>query len=470
MYEYSPEVSDFFVELSEQISDKMVLPNTVKREFDKNHNECRGRQRKKFRNVPYHLKNQLSEMKDGINKQFSIMKRFKMPNIDTLESIYKVKVEEIENAFDLYAVDHDEFSKINDKYLEQDKIQCLINSLIEKGNLLDGFNLDELYLICEEGESRYMKKTPPGFEDAKDKTGIVMFHDLIIWNEILRYCKSNKKNLIFVTDDVKKDWWELDNGEVKEFRKELVSEFKHDTQKEISTYVSHEFFKDLADYFHMEIPNSIEWALGYDTQRYVNGIKNKLLLLNLLVSSGETFIDTTTLTDYDSSYFEISDEEYSWNLVRYEYDGYYENEAVYYLVYNIKATAYSSSYCGRDSATNEILLSNRRTHIIKGDMKVKVTREVGTLLNDYVVSNIKIASGKLVEIDTYMPADLCTVCGEKLGMYYGYDDELYCSECYHEIDGSGCEMCGRIVPDDCIDRETNYCYKCIEKYGLKNKL
>ncbi|MGF3104079.1 PIN-like domain-containing protein [Rossellomorea sp. DUT-2] len=51
LYEYSPEVTDFFVGLSEKIIDNLILPDTVKREFDRNHSTCLHRQRRKFENV-----------------------------------------------------------------------------------------------------------------------------------------------------------------------------------------------------------------------------------------------------------------------------------------------------------------------------------------------------------------------------------------------------------------------------------
>ena len=76
-----------------------------------------------------------------------------------------------------------------------------------------------IYKLCKEGEYRYKSQTPPGYKDAK-KDGVSKYGDLIVWAETYEYAVLNNKNIIFVTDDVKEDWWEkLDDGRIL-FRKE----------------------------------------------------------------------------------------------------------------------------------------------------------------------------------------------------------------------------------------------------------
>ena len=87
-------------------------------------------------------------------------------------------------------------------------------------------SVDDLYHICEEGKSRYAQSIPPGFEDAKNKNGIEMYNDLIIWKETLAFCMKLNADLIFVTDDVKKDWWIQKPNQIDIFHEELVKEFE----------------------------------------------------------------------------------------------------------------------------------------------------------------------------------------------------------------------------------------------------
>jgi hypothetical protein len=62
-----------------------------------------------------------------------------------------------------------------------------------------------LNVISDCGQVRYNHKLPPGFED--DKKELNIFGDLIIWLEIIEFCKSSKtKKAILITNDNKKDW------------------------------------------------------------------------------------------------------------------------------------------------------------------------------------------------------------------------------------------------------------------------
>lgn len=71
------------------------------------------------------------------------------------------------------------------------------------------------------GEKRYENKIPPGFKDASKKSksffsGVEFqdkFGDLYLWREIVEKSKSDKiKNVIFICDDNKEDWWFLHSG------------------------------------------------------------------------------------------------------------------------------------------------------------------------------------------------------------------------------------------------------------------
>ncbi len=158
LYEYSPEVADFFIDLINLIIEKICLPKTVKIEFDKNHSTCFKRQKNKFENVEYILKKPTDQMKDKIGKQLSILKSFKFPSIDKLEEKLMSEINEIEEIFKEYVEEHDALEDINKKFLDDDKIKNLITELLDKEKLLDGFSIEEIYKLCDEGERRYKKK------------------------------------------------------------------------------------------------------------------------------------------------------------------------------------------------------------------------------------------------------------------------------------------------------------------------
>ena len=60
-----------------------------------------------------------------------------------------------------------------------------------------------------------------------------MYGDLILWFQIIDYAKEKKCPIIFVTNDVKEDWWqqEKDDKTKDTPRHELLYEFKDKTSQ-----------------------------------------------------------------------------------------------------------------------------------------------------------------------------------------------------------------------------------------------
>jgi hypothetical protein len=107
---------------------------------------------------------------------------------------------------------------------------------------------ERIAAIRKEGEDRYARKIPPGFEDAKkgadsgDKFG-----DLIIWKEMIEKAKADQRSMIFVTDDGKSDWWYIHRGRKIGPHPELVEEFFLATGQQFHIYELLQFLRYAAD-------------------------------------------------------------------------------------------------------------------------------------------------------------------------------------------------------------------------------
>lgn len=101
---------------------------------------------------------------------------------------------------------------------------------------------DRLNAIRKDGEERYAKKVPPGFEDAK-KTEGDKFGDLIIWKEMIEKAKAEKRPMIFVTDDGKSDWWYVNHGKKVGPHPALVEEFLAITGQQFHIYELPQFLR-----------------------------------------------------------------------------------------------------------------------------------------------------------------------------------------------------------------------------------
>lgn len=103
---------------------------------------------------------------------------------------------------------------------------------------------ERIAAIHKEGNDRYAKKIPPGFEDAKKAAeGGDKFGDLVIWMEMIEKAKSDKRPVIFVTDDGKSDWWHIHRGRKMGPHPALIEEFLATTGQEFHIYELLQFLR-----------------------------------------------------------------------------------------------------------------------------------------------------------------------------------------------------------------------------------
>jgi hypothetical protein len=103
---------------------------------------------------------------------------------------------------------------------------------------------ERIAAIHKDGNDRYAKKIPPGFEDAKKAAeGGDKFGDLVIWMEMIEKAKADKRPIIFVTDDGKSDWWYIHRGRKMGPHPALIEEFQATTGQEFHIYELLQFLR-----------------------------------------------------------------------------------------------------------------------------------------------------------------------------------------------------------------------------------
>ena len=132
-----------------------------------------------------------------------------------------------------------------ESYLQEQK-EDLLNIIFEKsvkddicdffeGKVGEGFSDEQLKSYYKEAEDRYKSNIPPGFKDS-EKNGDNKFGDYIIWREIISKASNDNKDILFITDDVKCDWYFEINGKRIGPHPSLLNEFKHETNHDIYMY------------------------------------------------------------------------------------------------------------------------------------------------------------------------------------------------------------------------------------------
>ena len=260
LYRYPEEARNEWFEILGAIRDRLWIPHQVGLEFQENRLSVIAEQVQLYDEV----KTTIEESEDKLKKDLEKMQLQKRHSrIDPNEWL-----EEVDRVFKSFIVRIDDLKKGQPDVYNDDELRTRIDQIIE-GKVGKPFkNQEELDEIYQEGKRRFEYKCPPGYLD-QDKGGDVYNHgglvykreygDLILWKQIIRKIIEDEsyKNLIFVTQDVKKDWWwKVDSKGEKTIgpRPELVQEINSKGKIEnFYMYNSDRFLQYAKEYLELTI-------------------------------------------------------------------------------------------------------------------------------------------------------------------------------------------------------------------------
>lgn len=170
--------------------------------------------------------------------------------------------------------------KTLEKSLEEDKV---LEAFTEHFKSTKPFTFTEAITFLEEGELRYSNKIPPGYLDF-EKVGLQKYGDLILWKQILQKGKSSNKNVILVINDLKEDWWILEQDKPTFPRHELIQEFNDITGHDFWMYDINSFIFKSSKYIDSDIEETV-----------IEEVKN--------ITFSQYFIDPNILHNWIYDYF-----------------------------------------------------------------------------------------------------------------------------------------------------------------------
>lgn len=234
LYRYNEGARDELIGMMKSFQDRLWMPYQVGLEFLLNRENVIFWLHKGFDD----LRAQVDECKKDFFKFFDdkYAKHQHIKRAD-LEKLFDKQLKPIKNRLDKWEKAVPDYST-ND--VVKDEILALYDNRVG-----EDYNSDELLDIYAKGKLRYENSIPPGYKDANKKNGGArhVYGDLILWLQIIDYAKFYHKNVIFVGDDLKDDWWEKENGKLNQPRKELLKEFRDKTDAEIVFHTTKGFIK-----------------------------------------------------------------------------------------------------------------------------------------------------------------------------------------------------------------------------------
>lgn len=446
IYRYSPEFSDFALRCMQTIQSNIIMPSTVRYEFLKHYRAYFGDMAKRIHKLGDDAKKHVTSAANKVLNLCDNLQALQYPDIEELRADLSQKFDELIAIPEAFFEDKTILELIANPWKDKNPVYDLVEQIIRDSRSMAPVTQEEIYQICEEGERRYKTDppTPPGFKDAKNKDGVRKYSDLIMWKEILRYAKEKKANVIFVTDDVKSDWW-IDDKKQKVFHPDLVEEFEKETAMKIVAFTALDFFANVSVNYNIQKSDAVEIALRITDDDYFARVYEAVFesISDALCFSGEEYlepsshigtngIDELEITDYDF----ISAEQI-----------YRDDDTINYIfTFHIEADATSSDYWGRDDETKQILLSPAGSHSFEGEIQVEVIREADMYLDfegDKGFEKATIIEGNLKET--------------KFQPLFEEDEEEYlegaynvCPDCGHKIsfeNDGGNGFCINCAPD-----------------------
>ncbi|PHO19364.1 hypothetical protein CPU12_00880 [Malaciobacter molluscorum LMG 25693] len=267
-------------EVFEKIPDRFWIPAHVQFEYLKNREKIIKKPiAEKFIPLEDEVKRTTVKVKDVLKLVNSIIDKTKKD--DKHPYIEQTKISLFAEEVNKFIKKSENFEK---DFLEQiDSAKNDVLSVENNDDILQAiekyfktgpeFTFDQILQITREGKHRYEYKIPPGYGDfyKKEKKGIQIFGDLIIWKQIIEYSKEKNLPIIFITNDISKDddWCYLDNNKkIISPREELIKEIYDAANVEFWIYTQPDFLYKANKYLQSTIEEvSIQNALSMLTQR-----------------------------------------------------------------------------------------------------------------------------------------------------------------------------------------------------------
>lgn len=308
LYSFQSDSRKDFLKVLASIQDRIWIPFHVGLEFQKNRLTIIKNRRNTFND----LKKSIDKLADTVifekkpfttlQNEFSLKKNY--PGVseklnDTLEKIsssFSELKDELKNHLKQM---NDEVNLLDSKRIfvnSEDYIRDEIDLLFIKERVGENTfdTLEKLNALYKEGGDRYKNKIPPGYEDESkgedefffDGIGYKRkFGDLIIFKQIIEFSKKKStKNVIFVSEDIKKDWRYIEDqggdkilGARFELKRELYNEAGVEN---FFIYQIEDFVKKTNEFLDIKIEDktlkSIKLSLEEDKhQRSLENFMNK---------------------------------------------------------------------------------------------------------------------------------------------------------------------------------------------------
>ncbi|ABS40128.1 PIN-like domain-containing protein [Clostridium botulinum] len=248
---YSKKSSEETLLIYKSLQKNMWVPNQVNEEFQKNVLIVEGQRTTNAKKAVTDSKNAINKCNESIAKQLNIFVKYKFDCSQDIVSKVDTELTALKKSIEDYSKTY--VKPKNSGFLDVQDVIDFFNFVYTK-NKNNELLPSALFSIYMAGDLRYKYKIPPGYMDdpknnsGSSKKGTAIFGDLVLWNEIMNFGKDSKQPIVFVTSDVKEDWFLLENDKPIAPRDELIKEFAEYTNgNQICILTSEKFIEYIGE-------------------------------------------------------------------------------------------------------------------------------------------------------------------------------------------------------------------------------
>lgn len=234
LYEYSKRTRDIFLDTLTTLSNenRTFMPHQIGLEYHNKRREVISNTYNNFQNIQNKITTTIQAINNEITKSKSIISE---------NGVMNNLLEELKNCSEKINQEITKQKQENyPKYFENDHIQDKLTTIYHE-KVCKPYTEDELTEIYLEGDKRFEKKIPPGYKD--DAKGKNKYGDFIIWKQIIDIAQEKQTPIIFITDDLKSDWWNKKDNNNITCKIELIKEILEKTKVEFFILNTEMFMK-----------------------------------------------------------------------------------------------------------------------------------------------------------------------------------------------------------------------------------
>ena len=375
---YSLYSSKNILEIFKECKDLIWIPNQVYKEFNKNKYSVFGQLKKKYQNFEKDLLRVIERSQKNLESVLIKSSKYNYFGRKNLENDLNNKLVELKQIIKSYknsvGIEYDEITTDSPEIIKD--IDNLISYLEKNNRIGNRIRFSEQLKIIREGELRYKYKIPPGYEDI-NKDGVEKYGDLFVWKEILDLpVEKSVKDIIFITNDIKEDWWSKDSQDNLVVHDKLLSEFKEKNPNVNIEFLTTGMFQNFASKVYDRYDFNVYVDLNRKDVSYVERVKQDISndIVDSIYNNNYYYLESYVIGSEGIEELDINNCEFNEILDTYEE---FTDEIVsitYELEYLINLSCVSFDYWGRDDDTKEVIQSPPIEQEFSGSVIVNVTR------------------------------------------------------------------------------------------------